>query len=79
VAPKPIITTRDGRQLATVAAAAAQVGVSIWTIHRRLAAGELTAHRVPKDLVTSGRGREPITRVDLVELDQLFTPIEAAS
>ncbi len=52
----------------SVAQSAARLGVSPWTIRRRIADGSLTAYRVGPKLI----------RVDLNELDALLRPIPAA-
>lgn len=52
----------------SVAQSAARLGVSPWTIRRRIADGSLTAYRVGPKLI----------RVDVAELDALLRPIPAA-
>lgn len=52
---------------ASIKQGAAHIGVSHWTIRRRIASGELTAYRM---------GRQVI-RIDLDEVEQLFSTIPA--
>jgi len=56
------------RKLITLAAAAEHAAVSVKTIRRRVAAGDLTGYRMGTRLI----------RVDLHELDAIMRPIPSA-
>jgi excisionase family DNA binding protein len=58
------------RKLVSLESAAEYLDVSIKTIRRRIASGELRAYRL---------GSSRVIRVDLAELDALLHPIPTAS
>lgn len=59
---------RPDRKLITLTAAAEHAAVSVKTIRRRVAAGDLTGYRMGPRLI----------RVDLHELDAIMRPIPSA-
>jgi excisionase family DNA binding protein len=60
------MTEQFRRKLMTIEAAANYLACSVWTVRRRIAAGDLKAYRV---------GSTHAIRVDLAEVDAMLKPI----
>ena len=66
--PAPPSAAADGRRFASVEASARYLGVSVTTVRRYIAAGELTAYRLGTRLL----------RIDLDEVDAVLRQVPAS-
>lgn len=58
-------TAKAPRSMVTIADAAELLGVSVWTVRRRIGSGELTAYRLGNRII----------RVRVDEVEALMTPV----